>query len=216
MFAVSYLFRASDRKQVTRIKQTTLTIIVLFLITACLPKQQAIEPVIEPPQPVYSAEPILQPKKSDILFAQKALNQLGYKVGPADGIWGPRSARGITTFEAALKLTSAGGKLSELNLQKLKELTNTSPDSVNLTSNQQKLKNNRDLASLLREEKPLSEGPVLVFLERPTQIKAKTNPYSATISQLVPGNGLYVLAYKDGWYLVETENRKRGFIQKTQ
>lgn len=194
----------------------TTVLAVCLALTACdaamFGKKEVEEPVTAPPpEPVIelpSAEPIIDASKADIRFAQTVLNDLGFDVGVVDGIWGPRSARAIRNFERINGLTSAQGKLSELNLTMLERIGNTQrgdafapPERVS------------GLAARLDKSAPLEQGPQLIIADKAYPLMAKPNPYSEILATLVAGTGIYVIRQQDGWFEVESEDRVRGFIQ---
>lgn len=163
----------------------------------------------EPTVPEYSAEAIVPAKTIDVRFAQEALSKLGYRIGTVDGLWGPRSATAIREFEAKMSLTSANGHLSELNLHELEiasgltregygTLHINSPTGINA-------KLNRTIA--------LADGPQLIIVDHEYKVLSKPNPYSSVLLTLAPGTGIYVISKQDGYFEIESINRKRGYIK---
>ncbi|MFT5137019.1 MAG: peptidoglycan hydrolase-like protein with peptidoglycan-binding domain [Arenicella sp.] len=196
--------------------------VVLFALISCLsacalflPSQET-QPSPTPSKPklitddlLASSEPLVDLSIGDIAYAQNALIKLGYKLGLADGIWGPRSAQAIRQFEASYNLTSAGGHLSELNLRGLEKVTKLPRDgkASQITLRGYPLSARVDAAQL-------REGaPQLVIIERARSLLAKPNPYSEVISELVRGTGIYVISLTEGWYAVELEGRIRGYLK---
>lgn len=156
-----------------------------------------------------SSAPIIKAKESDVVYAQKTLNSLGFKLGTVDGIWGPKSARAIRVFERKYGLNSANGLLSELNLYMLEKVSNTSRQPLFSTEK----KSQGDI-----EEKPaiarsLPKTPKLIILDKPLPMLAKPNPFSEEIAKLNVGTGIYIIGLNEGWYEVESENKLRGFIK---
>jgi peptidoglycan hydrolase-like protein with peptidoglycan-binding domain len=124
-----------------------------------------------------SSEPLVDSSIEYIAYAQNALIKLGYKLGLADGIWGPRLGQAIRQFEASYNLTSAGGHLSELNLRGLEKVTKLARDgkATQITLREHPLSSRVD-ASLLREG-----AAQLVIIERTRALLAKPTPYSEVI-----------------------------------
>ncbi|MEM7358745.1 MAG: peptidoglycan-binding domain-containing protein [Pseudomonadota bacterium] len=200
----------------TRIRHLICLITLSLFLSACdstmFNKKEVAEPApTPPPEPVIeqpSAEPIINVSKADIRFAQTVLNELGYKVGTVDGIWGPRSARAIRNFERINGLTSANGKLSELNLTMLERIGNSKRGDEFAPQ-----KPSPSLSAKLDKTVPLEQGPQLVFTDKTYPLLAKPNPYSELLATLVAGTGIYVIRQQDGWFEVESEDEIRGFIQ---
>lgn len=180
-------------------------------LTACTPVQEPAPP--EPaPQPapvvrVLSVEPIQDATKQQMLFAQSALDKLGYNVGPVDGIWGPWSAREIRKFEATHGIESANGFLSESNLDKLSQ-----ESGLNIAAFVPTNAIKKDIASKLKGEL-VDTGPQLIIVERDHDVFIEANPYSERVQTLSAGTGIYVISEKEGWYEVELINRKKGYLQ---
>lgn len=155
-----------------------------------------------------SSEPLVGLSTGDIAYAQNALIKLGYELGLADGIWGPRSAQAIRQFEASYNLTSASGHLSELNLSGLEKVTKLPRDSkaTKITLREYPL-------SAKVDARQLREGvPQLLIIERTRSLLAKPNPYSEVISELAIGTGIYVISLTEGWYEVASEGQIRGYL----
>lgn len=163
-------------------------------------------------EPLPSAKPVLPASKRDIEFAQTTLNNLGYKLGRVDGIWGPKSAEAIRRFEKNYGLESADGFLSELNLFMLEKISNTSRHAVAENAQQTNPKK-FGISAKLDESIPLSTAPQLVFIDKPYAILAKPNPFSEQLALLPVGTGIYIISLQDGWYEVESEDKDYGFIQ---
>ncbi len=188
------------------------SLLVSLWLTACTPVQEPAPPEPTPqsaPQviKILSAKPIKNASKKQILFAQSALNKLGYRVGPVDGIWGPWSAREIRNFETQQKIETANGFLSELNLDRLAKESGLDTEAFASISTQKK-----DIASKL-DGKLADTGPQLVIVEKDRNVFIEANPYSEKIQTLKSGTGIYVISEKEGWYEVELINRKKGYIQ---
>lgn len=192
----------------------------LSSLTACIPGKK--KTVVETPRPAptsvkalkYSAEKIVNAPKKDVRFAQTALRQLGFKIGAIDGLWGPRSARAIRQFELQNDISSADGHLSELNLIWLERMTLLSRTGFESKRNIQKANgaNKTGIRAQLKEASPLTQGPQLIIVDREYTILTKPNPYSSTLTRIEPGTGIYVINIQDGWYEVESIDRKRGFL----
>ncbi|GAA6137695.1 hypothetical protein NBRC116583_14420 [Arenicella sp. 4NH20-0111] len=176
-----------------------------------MPVEQPVlpEPIVEapPPPPPLSSEPIKKAERSQILFAQAALSQLGYRIGQIDGLWGPRSANAVRQFESQQEIPSANGFLSELSLDRLAKASGLDPETVK----PQPVLPKGVTAKLAG--KPLSTGPHLVIIERNYDVFSKPNPYSQKLLKLQSGTGIYVISKNDGWYQIESINRKKGYIQ---
>ncbi len=191
-----------------------ITLLVL-LISACEPikKEPEIEPLEpipqEPEKPAFSSEAIIPAKPDDIKYAQHALNELGFKVGVVDGLWGPRSADGIRRFEAQHDLISANGHLSLLNLHFLEQKSGVSRSNFGKAP----LKEPLGVTAKLDPTTPLREGPQLIIVDKNYQVLSKPNPYSSVVLRLAPGTGIYVIAKQDGYFEIESINRRKGFIK---
>lgn len=173
-------------------------------------KPKAEPPPVAPPIVVTpSAEPIIDPPAPDIQYAQACLKQLGYKIGAVDGIWGPRSAKAIRSFELSNGITSANGHLSELNLITLQQFSNLSRDSMPEIKPVTRV----GLAAKIKTSLTNSQAPQLVIIDEPYTLLAKPNPFSATVATLQVGTGIYVLSLQEGWYEVESEDRVHGYIK---
>ncbi|RBP48599.1 peptidoglycan-binding protein [Arenicella xantha] len=159
--------------------------------------------------PIYSSAPIKAAPRTLLKFAQTALKKLGYSIGRIDGIWGPRSAQAVRDFEKDRELWSADGHLSELNLHHLAEESGLTL----ATFESEKKPEPAGIARKLRGTAALAKGPQLIIVERVYQVFAKPNPYSATLTKLEPGTGIYVVAKQQGWYQIESMNRIKGYIK---
>ena len=184
------------------------------IISGCegfgLPKKPVPEPAPPPPkvEVLPSPAPIARATKSDIHFAQSALNDLGYAVGEVDGIWGPRSARAIRNFEKMHRLHSADGHLSSLNLYMLEKTSKLERGSMVA-----KPASRKGIRAKLDSSIPLSNGPQLVIIDRAYSILAKPNPFSQLLIELPVGTGVYIIRLQEGWYEVESEDRVHGYIK---
>jgi len=211
-------FRTINLNRVKTIKRrNTLYIIQLLmiaiLVSACTVTPQ---PIVDntpppPPKPVLSSKPIDRVSEVDIKYAQSALNQLGYKLGAVDGIWGPRSARAIREFELANNIQTAGGRLSELNLTKLSQATSITRQQI---LSQEQAEKKQGITAKLDKNIPFSQAPQLIITDKPYSLLAKANPYSEVVAQLEPGTGIYVIGLQEGWYEIESLTRQRGFIRE--
>jgi len=216
-----YDVTAHSQTRISNIKpQTALTLALLGFLSACTPVAES-PIVVEQPVviervivPTYSAEAIIPAAIPDIRFAQEALNKIGFNVGKADGFWGPRSAKGIRAFEAANSLTTANGHLSELNLHNLEvasglfrkdfsQAKKLNPQSATLIG----------ISAKLNKQAPLSSGPQLIIVDQEYTVLSKPNPYSSKLLTLAPGTGIYVISKQDGYFEIESINRKRGYIK---
>ena len=169
------------------------------------------EPTPPPPPKVIvlpSSAPIARAAKSDILFAQAALNELDYAVGEVDGIWGPRSARAIRNFEKMHRLHSANGRLSKLNLYMLEKSSKLKRGNIISKTDTRK-----GIRAKLDSSVPLGNGPQLVIIDQPYSVLAKPNPFSEQLIELPVGTGVYIIRLQEGWYEVESENRLHGYIK---
>ena len=210
-----------SRTRISKITpKATLPLVLLALSSACTPVAES-PIVVEQPVviervevPTYSAQAIIPATTPDIRFAQEALNKIGFNVGKADGLWGPRSAKGIRAFEAANSLITANGHLSELNLHNLEiasglfrkdfsQAKNLNPKSATLIG----------ISAKLDKQTPLSSGPQLIIVDQEYVVLSKPNPYSSKLLTLAPGTGIYVISQQDGYFEIESINRKRGYIK---
>jgi len=197
-------------------------------------------PIESKPQPVFkpkaivkqpTATPIISPKKSDIIFAQTSLKALGYPVGKVDGAWGKRSASAMQLFEKNQNIQSANGKLSNLNLAKLqnthiplKAKTRSQPKVVKSSLqnqpqllDQKEVVNNEEtqsnIANKLSSTAPNRHSPELIIVDQGYSVLVKPNPYSARVTEIEAGTGVYILSHQSDWYEVETLNNQHGYIR---
>lgn len=192
-----------------------LALILIVFVSACAPLKDKVV-VEDQPTPAkvettteYDPSPIIPASKVDARFAQEALNKTGFNAGPADGLWGPRSASAMREFESKNMITSANGHLSELNLHSLELASGLS------RGNYQPLPTNKKGGILAKLDKkvPLSAGPQLIIIDREYTVLSKPNPYSSELLKLSPGMGIYVISKQDGYFEVESINRKRGYVR---
>jgi len=89
----------------------------LLLFNACAAKPKpapapvvaaAPEPPPPPPPPAPTPDPGLVTDKAGVMAAQRALLQLGYKVGKPDGVQGPATERAIQAFQKDHGLAEEG------------------------------------------------------------------------------------------------------------
>ena len=192
----------------------TITAILLF-IAACetVPEpepvvvEQAPAKVIKPVIIRPSANPIINPTKSDVLFAQSSLKALGYAIGNVDGIWGKRSSAAMIAFEQRQNIQSANGQLSPLNLATLKNSNGSLIPAPSVK------KSVSSIASKLSSATPNPQAPELIIVDQSYSILLKANPYSEVVTNIKPGAAIYILSLQAGWYEVETLSNQRGFIQ---
>ena len=206
----------------SRVVNLIFALATIFLLSNCTPQVNAPVAVPEtinlPPPPELSAEPIIPPVKSDVFFAQASLKKLGYKIGYFDGIWGPRSAKAMIAFENDHNLETAGGRLSELNLSTLVNLSGIKRDAyqkssvpAKTTSSTTTLEIAQKLGELQTEQK---NGPHLIIVDKTFKVLSKPNPYSSELTDLVAGTGVYIISrLEDNWYEIESINRLKGYIQ---
>jgi hypothetical protein len=189
-----------------------LVCMVCISLTAC-ESTPIDQPVLESkPVPIAvlpSAQPITRPEILDIVFAQTGLNQLGFKLGQVDGIWGPRSADAMIIFEKTNSLQTAHGKLSPLNLYTLNKVTGIDRSTLVVPAPPQRT----GLTAKLDKQTPLSTAPQLVMTDRDYIILAKANPYSDRLGKIQAGSGLYIIQLREGWFEVESRSGVRGFIK---
>jgi len=187
------------------------------LLSGCLLKKQVAE-APPPPKKVApikpkSAAPIVKAPKEMVVLAQTALTKLGYKIGGIDGLWGPRSAKAIREFEAEQKLWSANGHISELNLDFLRKVSGIdSIDSVKAKPVKSK-QNDKGITAKLNPRVTLKAGPQLIIVDREYNVFSKPNPYSATLTKLPAGTGIYIVARESNWYQIESLDRLKGYVQ---
>jgi len=199
---------------ITFLRPLFFILLVLFL-SACEPLKN--EPTIEPvetteqaPQkPAFSAEPLVPAKPNDVKFAQHALNKLGFKIGIVDGLWGPRSAKGIRLFEEQNNLISADGHLSLLNLHALEQRSGVSRADFGRLPLDKPL----GITAKLDPTSPLKNGPQLIIVDKSYKVLSKPNPYSSVVLNLASGTGIYVISKQDGYFEIESINRRKGFIE---
>lgn len=186
----------------------TLSLLLLVsIISGCQTAQKESQEVslVTPPQSeVISAEPILTPTKQDKMFAQTALNQLGYKLGPPDAIWGKRSIKAINAFHADNNMAFTNGKITTLDMSEFETRTQLSYDDFAISTS---------LLNKLDVNIPLSKGPQLIILDKNYPMLAKANPYSELLLNLEAGTGIYIIGHQLGWIEVESLSRQRGFIK---
>lgn len=196
-------------------KQLFIYIVISFVASGCAMLQTKPEQTnTRPPKvgPTLSSSPLTTASEIDKKFAQAALKQMGFNVGYVDGIWGPRSAKAIRLFEQTYRLPSANGHLSELNLAKLSEFSTVRREQI--VTNNTKKKRKQGLAKKINKNVPLNKAPQLVITDRDYSILTKPNPYSEVVTQITAGSGIYVIAFQDGWYKVESLNRQTGYIKE--
>ena len=76
-----------------------------------------------------------------------------------------------------------------------------------------KVKRPPGITAKLNKRVSLEEGPQLIIVEREYKVYSKPNPYSATLTNIKPGTGIYVVARESGWYKIESLNRLRGYVR---
>ena len=183
----------------------------LILIGACATVEQpTVEiPVTEASQasPRLSADPIKDAARNQIVFAQTALKTLGYSIGRVDGIWGPRSASAIKSFESDRNITSANGFLSQWNLDELAKVSKLDP-TISIPLPKRLSGVGAKLKGKLKET-----GPQLIIVENDYSVFLEPNPYSKMIFELQSGTGIYVINESENWYEIESINRRKGYIQ---
>lgn len=186
----------------------------LAVLSACTPPKEVPPP--EPPPVVakvkvieYNSDPIVNAEDIDVRFAQTALKRLGYRIGFIDGLWGPRSATAIRAFEVQQQITSANGHLSELNLHHLEKISGVSKEQAS----QIKIVKPTGISIKLHKTTPLSAGPQLIIVDHAYKVLSKPNPYSSQLLTLAAGTGIYIISKQDGWFEIESINRKRGYVR---
>lgn len=117
VLAISLTFTLAACETVTEPEPEPVVVQVAAPVQVSQPNTVVLQP---------STAPILNPSKSDIIFAQSSLKTLGYPVGKVDGVWGQQSKQAIQEFERYENIPSAKGSLSELNLTIMKSLSETS------------------------------------------------------------------------------------------
>jgi peptidoglycan hydrolase-like protein with peptidoglycan-binding domain len=191
------------------------TLLLVLCLSACMPLKQPPVVIDEPKAPAvaksskYDASPIVPAPSIDVRFAQEALSKIGYKIGGIDGLWGPRSASAIRTFESKNKLKTANGHLSALNLHQLEIVSGLSRKNYG----QLPIATPLGILAKLDQKTPLSAGPQLIIVDREYKVLTKPNPYSSELLRLAPGTGIYVISKQDGYFEVESINRKRGYVR---
>ena len=215
-------------------------ILIAMVVASCTVTPPEPEPVpAPPPEPVktivLSATPLANPSKREIRYAQTALNQLGYKVGAVDGAWGPRSAKAMLAFESAYDLLSANGSLSQLNLAKLSEFSVVQlndiviPEQTNsrrpalsktVTESDAKIDGRAEETKTISsqnilESQSLSSGPKLIITDQAYTVLTKPNPFSGVLMKVPAGTGLYIKERQEDWYVIETLDRKSGYIERS-
>ncbi|MGK0373918.1 MAG: hypothetical protein ACJA2E_000386 [Arenicella sp.] len=201
------------RLSIPRLSHFSVLIVIAFL-SACMPvkKEVVVDQTTALEVPVnsqYDPSPIVPAAIVDARFAQAALNKLGFDVGVVDGLWGPKSANAIRLFESQNELSSANGHLSELNLHILEIASGFSRRNYGRLPITTPL----GITAKLDTQSPLSAGPKLIIIDREYTVLSKPNPYSSEILRLAPGTGIYVISKQDGYFEVESINRKRGYVR---
>ena len=188
----------------------SLLFIILLLLAACEGFNSVKDSTANSSTTIeFSARAIPNPSRADRLFAQTALNKLGYQVGRVDGIWGPKSARAIRNFENLNNLQSANGHLSELNLNTLESVSSLKrSDEL-----QARLPKPNSLSAQIDQQVPIEDAPQLIILKQAYSVFSKPNPYSEIIASAPIGSGVYVVSLQNGWYGVEIKSNVRGFIK---
>lgn len=196
---------------------------MVCLFSGCLPKKKVVEEAPPPKKEIAvkpkSAAPIVKAPKQMVILAQTALTKLGYKIGGIDGLWGPRSAKAIREFEAQQKIWSANGHISELNLDFLRKVSGIDSVEVKakkpIASFKAKTKNadNKGITAKLTPGTALKEGPQLIIVEKEYDVFSKPNPYSATLTKLPAGTGIYIVAREADWYEIESLDRLKGYVK---
>lgn len=206
--------RRASPSSCSMLLRSTLLLCMFLIISGCegfgSPKKPVPEPTPPPPkvEVLPSPAPIERATKSDIHYAQSALNHLGYTVGQVDGIWGPRSAQAVRNFEQMHRLHSADGHLSRLNLYMLEKTSKLEHGHIVA-----KPVSRKGIRAKLDSSIPLSSGPQLVIIDRVYAILAKPNPFSQLLIELPVGTGVYIIRLQEGWYEVESEDRIHGYIK---
>ena len=207
----------------------------IVILSGCPAKKPVVEvlPPEAPPKAVpvkpKSAAPIIRAPKETIMLAQAALTKLGYKIGGVDGLWGPRSAKAIREFEAQQKIWSANGHISELNLDFLRRLSGIDTVEPEIKSKQKRRSSavakttdltanvatteESGITAKLNQQATLEEGPQLIIVDREYNVFSKPNPYSATLTKLRAGTGIYILARESDWYEIESLDRLKGYVK---
>lgn len=213
-----------DLNQV-RLMTTRLVALVFMLcfLSGCLAKKKVVETAPPPKKEIAvkpkSAAPIVKAPKEMVILAQTALTKLGYKIGGIDGLWGPRSAKAIRKFEAEQKIWSANGHISELNLDFLRKVSGIDSVEVKskkpLASTKAKTKkaDSKGITAKLTPGAALKEGPQLIIVEKEYDVFSKPNPYSATLTKLPAGTGIYIVAREADWYEIESLDRLKGYVK---
>jgi hypothetical protein len=192
-----------------------LTLILIVFLSACMPVKNNIVVLDQPPatqesaNSEYDSSPIVPAAIVDARFAQEALTKIGFGIGAVDGLWGPKSANAIRLFESQNELTSANGHLSELNLHLLETASGLSRKSYS----QLTITAPVGISAKLDSKTLLSVGPQLIIVDRAYKVLSKPNPYSSELLRLAPGTGIYVISEQDGYFEVESINRKRGYVK---
>lgn len=196
--------------------RTFMVIACGFIIGGCQPKTTVVTVAPPPPpveqKPVFSSAPITNASRDQVLLAQTALTKLGYQPGGVDGLWGPRSAKSLQRFESQHSLTSAGGFLSEANLNALSEKSGLTIQSVIAARSKQKTVKKEGIKSKLSGNVKQNK-PQLIIVEQPHTIYTQPNPFSEVLLELQAGTGIYVINQNDDWLSVETIARDKGYIQ---
>lgn len=195
-----------------------LSALCLLLLSACetIPTPEP-TPTVDAPVQEQPAQPFVIPTKADVLFAQTVLRELGYRSGPRDGIWGPRSSTALELFQIENKLPLSDGRLSSQILNTLQDLTAHKRDkfeqlAANLTETEKATQPQFGIASQLAELEPLSTGPQLIITDRPYHIFTKENPYSDVVAIVPKGTGIYIVSEQNNWYKIEATTGHAGYI----
>lgn len=221
----------------TTVSKLVLLGLCIVILSGCPAKKEIVEAPPEAPTKVVpvkpkSAAPIVKAPKETVMLAQAALTKLGYEIGGVDGLWGPRSAKAIRDFEAQQKIWSANGHISELNLDFLRRLSGidsvepkpknkprrrqkvkTDTASATITTADDKITEELGITAKLNQQGTLEQGPQLIIVDREYDVFLKPNPYSATLTKLAAGTGIYIVARESDWYEIESLDRQKGYVK---
>jgi len=187
---------------------------VLMALSACqlTPKEEPVPPppAVKPIDPEL-LKPIDKLSAKDAYFIQKALKRLGYRPGPIDGIWGPRSASALEEYQSDNTLLTANnqGRPTYHIINKLEAQSGLDRSGIVIAKPKPKISPSlRQIAETAQQKKT----PQLVFIKRPLEMKTKANPYSKRLRRLNKGTGIYVIGTQEDWIHIETRDLVRGFV----
>lgn len=132
--------------------------------------------------------------------AQQALNEAGFDAGPADGLFGNKTAKAVRAFQKSRGLT-VNGELDDATIAAFDIVEREAPDSPASTT------------TTTPPEIEIAE-PASVETRRvveTTDMKAQPDPFSSTVRSVRAGAEVSVLEQANEWSKVRYQG-KEGFI----